>query len=41
MFDISFSKPPSTKSMFIHLVYNEDKIISFLYIFVLIYMYIV
>ena len=32
LFDISFSKLPSRKSMFTQLVYNEDKIISFLYI---------
>ena len=36
MFDVSFSTTPSTSSMFIHLVYNEDKKISFLYIFILI-----
>ena len=35
MFDISFRKPPSRNSMFIHLVYNKDKIISFLYMFIL------
>ena len=33
MFDISSSKSPSRKSIFNHLVGNEDKIISFLYIF--------
>ena len=32
MFNVSFSKPPSRNFMFIHLVYNEDKVISFLYI---------
>ena len=37
MLDISFSKPPSRNSMFTHLVYNEDKVISFLYIPILIY----
>ena len=31
IFDISFSKTPRN-SMFIHLVYNEDRIIYFLYI---------
>ena len=41
MFDISFIKPPSRNSMLFHLVYNEDKIIYFLYIFILIYRYIV
>ena len=42
MFDVSFSKPPSRNAMFIHLVYNEDKlIIYFLYIYISIYMYIV
>ena len=45
MFDISFSKPPSRDSTFIHFMYNEDKIIAFLYItyffqFLYIYMYI-
>ena len=34
MFEISLSKPPSRNSMFIHLVYNENKIISFRYIFI-------
>ena len=37
MFDISFSNLPSRSSMFINLVYNEDKIISFLYVFISIY----
>ena len=32
MFGISLSKPPSRNSMFIRVVCNEDKIISFLYI---------
>ena len=41
MFDINFSKPPSRNSVILHLVYNEDKIIYFLYSFILIYMYIV
>ena len=33
LFDISFSKEPSRNSMIIHQMYNEDKIIYFLYIF--------
>ena len=41
MFDINFSKRPSRNSVIIYLVYSEDKIIYFLYIFILIYMYIV
>ena len=40
MFDFSFSNQPSRNSMFIYLVYNEDKINSFLYAFILIYIYI-
>ena len=31
-FDTCFSKTPSRNSMFIHLVYNEDKITLFLYL---------
>ena len=38
---IFFSKPPSRNSIFIQLVYNEDKIISFLYLFILIYIYLI
>ena len=34
IFDISFSEPPPRNSMFINLVYNEDKIIAFLYIYI-------
>ena len=41
MLYISFSIPLSKKFIFIHLVYNEDKIISFLYRFILTYIYIV
>ena len=41
MFDINFSKRASRNSVIIYLVYSEDKIIYFLYIFILIYMYIV
>ena len=35
MFDISFIKTPPRNSMFIHLVYKDDKTISFIYIFIL------
>ena len=34
IFDISFSKPPSRNPMFIQPMYNEDKIISFLYTYI-------
>ena len=41
VFDINFSTPPSRNSIFIHLVYNEEKIISSLYIFISFYIYVV
>ena len=34
LFDITFSKPPPRNSMFIQLLYNEDKIIAFLDIYI-------
>ena len=40
MFDISFSKPSSRNSVIIHVAYNEDKIIYFLYIFFNLHIYI-
>ena len=41
MFDISSSNLPCRNSMFILLMFNKGKIISYLYIFILIYAYIV
>ena len=39
MFDISFSKPDCRNYMITQLVYSEDRIIYFLYIFILIYLH--
>ena len=40
MFDISLGKTLSRNAMFAHLVYNKDKIIYFIEIFILINIYI-